>query len=83
MFIKTVIGDVVAHLKTTKIHRFVRFVTCCFITAVCVVMVDVRLTQLMCDKSLQLATMNCPVCWKVSNIFVREYRLSVICVGIL
>jgi len=37
MFIKTVIGDVVAHLKPQKNHRFVRFVMYCIITTVPVV----------------------------------------------
>jgi len=37
-FIKTVIGDVVAHLKPQKNHRFVRFVMYCIITTVLVVL---------------------------------------------
>jgi len=31
-FIKMLIGDVVAHLKPQKIHRFIRFVMYCIIT---------------------------------------------------
>jgi len=47
-FIKTVIGDVVAHLKTTQIHRFVRFVMYCFIIVVIIIIIN----EFHCDASL-------------------------------